>query len=146
MPVCSSSWRPSTGLPPVCQCLVLRNPKLYTKFQGLLDRGGIVTSLHLMAMLLLIQPRMLLAFFATVAHCRLQLLAREATQVVVCKMLSTQSVPSLYCCTTFFHPRCRPLHFHICHTYMYIFVYIFYFQLVLSWPIQLQNLLIYIFK
>lgn len=70
------------------------------------------TSLHLPAIVLLIQPRMLLAFIAARIHGWLMfsLLSAKTPRAFSAEQLSSQPVPSWCYCLGLFHPRFRTWH------------------------------------
>ncbi|KAK4807440.1 hypothetical protein QYF61_001991 [Mycteria americana] len=81
--------------------LVLRTPELDAVLQGGLTRAeqrGRIPSLDLLATLLWMQPRMLLAFWAASAHCRLMssLSSISTPKSFSTGLLSIPSSPSLY--------------------------------------------------
>jgi len=73
---------------------------------------GRSTSLYLLATLLLMHPRIPLAFLAIRAHCWLmvKLLSTSTPRSLSAELLSNRSTPSLYRCMGLFVPRCRTLH------------------------------------
>lgn len=82
-----------------------------------LTRGGVITSLDLLAPWLWIQPRMLLAFPAVRAHRRLVccLLPGKTSTSFSAVLLPSWSVPSLCWCKGLFLPRCRTTHSPLLH-------------------------------
>ena len=107
--------QPFTGLPPVCPCLVLGSPTLDLALQLCLtgaEQRGRITSLELLAVLLLMQPRRLVAFLATRARCWLvvDLLPTRIPRTFSGKLLSSQLATSVCWCVGLFLPRCRTWH------------------------------------
>jgi len=77
------------------------NPELETVIRcGLtsVEKRGRIPSYGLLATLLLMQPRILLAFFAARAHCWLMssLVSSRTTRFFSLKLLSSQFDPSIY--------------------------------------------------
>lgn len=72
-----------------------------------------VTSLHLLAMLWLTQPRIPLAFLVRRAHCWLMfsLVPTRSLRFFSVKLLSTWVASSMYWCLESFLPTCRASHF-----------------------------------
>ena len=70
------------------------------------------TSLILLATLLLMHPRIPLAFLAARAHCWLMvnLSSTRTPRSLSAELLSSRSTPSLYWCMRLFLPRRRTLH------------------------------------
>jgi len=97
--------------------LVLGSPELDPELQMRLTSSkqrGRTTAVHLRAMLFLMQPKMLLAFFAARAHRWLKAIffSTGILRSFFAKLLSTQLSPSLFCDQR--SSQVRELSFSIC--------------------------------
>ena len=117
-----------TGLAPVRPCLSCTGdrPKADTTpdkvSQVPRQEMERITSLELLAALLLIQLKMLLASFAARAHCWLMfnLLSTRNSRSFSAELLPRQSASSLYCCTGLFQPRCGTWHLFLSNIMKYL--------------------------
>ena len=108
----------STPLDPLQQLHVfpvLRAPELNTGLQvgsHKAEQMGRIPSLDLLALLLLMQPRIRLAVWAVNAQCQvmLNLLSTSTPKSSFSGLLSIHSPPSLYLCLGLPQPMCRTLH------------------------------------
>lgn len=79
------------------------------------ELSGRITSLDLLAMLFLMQPRRLLAFLAARAHFWLvvNMLVEKSSRSFSAELRSSQMAPRLYWSLGLFMPRCRTSYFHL---------------------------------
>ena len=77
---------------------------------------GRITSLDLLPMLFLLQPKIPVAFLATRTYwwCVVSLFCPRTPRSFCAELLSSSSAPSLSWCRGLFLPRCRTLHFPAC--------------------------------
>jgi len=75
------------------------------------EQRGRITSLALLVMLFLMQPRIQLAFWAASTHClvTLSFSSTSTPKSFSSGLLSIPSSPSLYCYQRLLQPRCRTL-------------------------------------
>jgi len=100
---------------PVCSCLSCNGEctALQVWHNQCCVEGRRITSLSLLTIIYLMQPRILLASFATRAHCwiMVKLVSIRTPRSFSAKLFSSWVAPSVYCCMGLFLPRCRTLHF-----------------------------------
>ena len=108
----SPSWT-SSGPAPAAPCPSLCwGPQNSRWVLTRAEYRGRIPSLDLLATLLLMQPRIRLAFWAASTHCWviLSFLSTNTLKYFSLGLLSIPSSPSLYLCLGLPQPRCRTLH------------------------------------
>lgn len=93
-PVCSQYWKQYS------ECILTT-----------VEQRGRVTSLELLAVTFLIQPRRLLAFLATRVHCWLTVKFIRTPISFLAELLSSWPVSKLWWCLGLFLTRCKTWHF-----------------------------------